>query len=237
MPETVEETPIEETAETTPAIHPEIPPEIPHGYMQNAQGHLIPESKVRDQHKLTDQTVKKIFDYADELSQQIARFKGHTYDDLAALTDLLREKYGAEKYGAEKYRTGAGGAKGNMSFTSFDGRMKVVVAVADHLDFGPELKVAKELLDEFLADEAKTASDAIRSVIHQVFAVDKPGRVNREALFALRQIEVDDARWQKAMEAISDSIRIAGSKTYIRIYARDTAEGRFRQVPLSLAAV
>ncbi len=227
MPET-----IEETADTIPALHPEMPPEIPHGYMMNGKGHLIPESKVRDQHKLMDQTVRKIFDYADDLSAQIARFKGHTYDDLAALTDLLREKYGADKGGAHK-----GTGKGNMSFTSFDGRMKVVVAVSDHLDYGPELQVAKELLDDFLADEAKTASDAIRAVINQVFNVEKPGRVNREALFALRQIEVDDDRWQRAMEAISDSIRIAGSKTYIRIYARDTAEGRFRQVPLSLAAV
>lgn len=197
------------------------------GYMKDHKGRLIPEKDVKESIKLKDQMVLKIFDFADELSAQIRRFKGHTYDDIGALMDLLREKYDA----APK------DGKGNMTFTSFDGTKRVSIAVSDYIDYGPELEIARELLVDFIKDEAETASDILISIIERAFNMDKPGKVNREALFSLRTIENDDPRWQQAMEAITDSIRMNGSKAYIRIYKRDTPEGKWQQIPLSLAAV
>jgi hypothetical protein len=38
------------------------------------------------------------------------------------------------------------------------------------------------------------------------------------------------------MQAITDSIQVAGSKEYLRIYER-TNEGEYRQVPLDVAAL
>lgn len=98
-------------------------------YMVDAKGSLVPLELVKPADKLMDETVRKVMDFSRELSAQIARFKGHTFDDLASLQSLLEQEYGAR----------AGGAKGNVSFVSFDGTMKVQVQIADKLDFGPEL--------------------------------------------------------------------------------------------------
>ncbi|MBE0529505.1 MAG: DUF3164 family protein [Rhodospirillales bacterium] len=197
------------------------------GYMQDAKGRLVPEHLVKEIDKLQDQLVKKCLGYADELSAQIARFKGHTFDDVAAFMDLLGEKYGQSK----------GGRKGNVTFTSFDGCAKVQVAVQDHIDFGPELQVAKGRIDECIEEWAADSRDEIRALVNHAFEVDKPGQVNREALFALRKIDIDDERWRSAMAAITDSIRVTGSKTYVRFYRRATPEDRWQAVTIDLAAV
>lgn len=200
--------------------------DIPAGYLRDAKGRLVPEQMVRPTDKLQDQLVTKMMAHADELSARIARFKAHCFDDVGTFVDLLAEQYGATR----------GGAKGNMSFNSFDGRLKVVIAVAEHLTFGPELQVAKGLVDECIAEWAKGANDQIKVLVQHAFQTDQEGRVSREAIFALRRIEIEDERWQRAMVAIGDSVRIEGSKTYLRFYRRDRPEESWRPVTIALAA-
>jgi len=200
---------------------------IPEGYMQDAKGRLWPEGTIKETIKLEDQLVKKIMGYADELSAQIARFKGHTFDDVAAFMDLLAEKYDTQK----------GGKKGNVSFTSFDGLTQVRVQVQDYITFSSELQIAKDLIDECINKWAEGSRDEIRAMVNLAFNVDKEGQVNRAALFGLRTLSIEHEKWKKAMDAINNSIRVAGSKTYIRFYRRKTAEDRWKAIPIDLAAV
>lgn len=199
---------------------------IPEGYWRDAKGRLVPEGLIKDTDKLEDQLVKKMMAYADELSAQIGRFKGHCYDDVGSFMALLAEKYGASK----------GGPKGNVTFSSYDGRLKVQVAVADHLTFGPELQVAKELIDECVSEWAADARPEIRALVDHAFRTDREGQVSREGIFALRRIEIQDERWQTAMQAIGDSIRVLGSKSYIRFYRRPDPQAKWEAVTIDLAA-
>jgi len=201
--------------------------QIPEGYMQDAKGRLWPVDTVKETDKLEDQLVEKIMGYAAELSAQITRFKGHTYEDIAAFMDLLAEKYDTKK----------GGKKGNVSFTSFDGLTQVRVQVQDYLTFGPELQIAKDLIDECINEWSEGSRDEIRAIVNNAFNVEKTGQVNREALFRLRKINIEHEKWQKAMEAINDSIRVAGSKTYFRFYRRNSTDEGFKAIPIDLAAV
>ena len=200
---------------------------IPPGYMADAKGRLVPVDQVKSQHKLEDQLVAKILGYAEDLSAQIARFKGHCFDDVGAFLQLLGERYGATR----------GGRKGNMMFTSYDGLTRVTVQVADHLSFGPELQVAKELIDGCIAEWSEGARGEIRALVNHAFAVDKQGQVSRDAIFALRRVQIDDARWQRAMDAIADSIRVTGSKTYIRFHRRPDPTAKWQAVSIDLASV
>ncbi|WP_255448630.1 DUF3164 family protein [Telmatospirillum sp. J64-1] len=52
----------------------------------------------------------------------------------------------------------------------------------------------------------------------------------------MRRIDIQDRRWQQAMTAITDSIRIAGSKTYVRFYRRTDPQARWEPVTIDLAA-
>nr|WP_281500656.1 DUF3164 family protein [Kordiimonas marina] len=194
--------------------------------MVDPKGRPIPVDNISPKDKLVDQAVRKIICYAGELSDQIGRFKGHTFDDIGALMDVLREEYGAP----------VGGKKGNVTFTSFDGLLKVAVQVQDHIAFGPELQIAKELIDQCINDWSADASDKIRALVNHAFDVDRPGNVNREALFALRKIEIDDDRWRKAQQAITDSIRVEGSKSYCRFYHRADIDAPWQAIKVDLAA-
>ena len=65
----------------------------------------------------------------------------------------------------------------------------------------------------------------------------KPGKVNREALFSLRRIEIDDDRWRNAVQAINDSIQVVGSKSYVRIYQRKTVEDKWEAISIDMASL
>lgn len=197
-------------------------------YMQDAKGALVPLGVVKPIDKLMDETVRKMIAFARELSDEIARFKGHCFEDLGSFQALIAQEYGAEP---------RGGPKGNVTLTSFDGCMKVQFQVADLIEFGPELQAAKKLVDNCLSDWTAGSGDELRAVVNRAFSVDKEGKINRAELFMLLRVAIDDARWQAAMTAIRDSIRVIGSKTYIRFYERDTPDAGWRSVTIDLAAV
>ena len=199
---------------------------VPNGYLRDSKGRLVPERLVKPIELLEDQTVRKIMGYADELSQQIARFKAHTFDVIGAFLSLIKEKYQAER----------GGSKGNMTFTSFDGTFQVKIAVADTMTFGAELQIAKTLIDECIRDWSEDSNDHVKMLVQHAFRVDKEGQVSREAIFALRRVDINDERWRRAMDAINDSIRVVGSKTYVRFYRRPDPTAAWEQVTIDLAA-
>lgn len=197
-----------------------------HEYAIDPRGALMPLATVRPMDLLQDEAVRKIIAHAVDLEAQIQRFKGHVYDDIGSLQALV----------AQEYKAKLGGAKGNLSLTSIDGTLRVTLQVADHLEFGPELQAAKALVDECLTEWSAASSDELRAVINRAFAVDKEGKIDRAAIYLLLRVEIEDARWQRAMDAIRDSIRVVGSKTYVRFHRRDTADGAWRPIVIDLAA-
>lgn len=194
-------------------------------YMHDARGNLVPLENIKPADKLQDDTVRKVMAHARELSARIARFKGHTFDDLGAFEALLAQEYGAK----------VGGVKGNKTFMTFDGLMKIQVQVQDYIDFGPQLQVAKSLIDECLREWTADSRSEIRAIVTRAFNVDKTGQINRSEIFALLRHDIEDERWAKAMAAIRDAMRVVGSKTYVRCYERDSQDAEWRPVTIDLA--
>jgi hypothetical protein len=194
-------------------------------FMGDGKGGLTPVDLIKPQHLLEDQTVRKIVGFAAALSAQVARFKEHTFDDLGAFEALL----------AEEYDTKVGGQKGNKTLQSVDGLFKVQVQVADHIDFGPELQIAKALVDECLTEWAADARAEIRAIVTRAFNTDKAGQINRSEIFMLLRLDIADDRWTRAMKAIRDAMRIVGSKTYIRCYRRDRFDAPWQAITIDLA--
>ncbi len=200
---------------------------IPDGYMLDPKGRLVPASMVKEHEQLEDDVVRKVLGYADELSAQIGRFKGHTFDDVATFLDLLAEKYGAPKRGVS--------GKGNTTLSTYDGQARIQIQVQDHLSFGPGLQTAKTLIDECLRAWSADARPELRAIVTEAFRTDKEGQVSREALFSLLRMEIEDEGWQRAMAALRDSIRVEGSKTYIRLQ-RKGPDGKWTTVSIDLAS-
>ena len=191
----------------------------------DTRGAFLPEETIKAVDKIEDETVRKCMAYAEDLSAQIARFKGHTMEDIGDFLAILAQEYG----------TSRGGQKGNVTLTSYDGLLKVQVQQADLIEFGAQLQTAKTLIDEYLRERTADAHPEIQAIINRAFDVDKAGKIRREELFRLRRLEIEDPRWREAMRAITDAIRIVGSKEYVRFYKRDRPDGAWKAVTIDLA--
>ena len=196
-------------------------------YMRDAKGSLVPLELVKPADKLEDETVRKVIGHAFDLSDRITRFRGHTMTDLGEFDALLAQEYKVKK----------GGKKGNRTYQTFDGLQKVVVQVQDTVDFGPQLQQAKNLLDECMNEWAADARPEIQAIITRAFNTDKEGKVNRSEIFMLLRLDINDARWQEAMRAIREAMRVSCSKEYVRFYTRNNAEDPWQAISINIAAV
>lgn len=198
------------------------------GFMENDKGHLVPIGQIAAADLLEDQLVKKVFAYAADLAAQIGRFKGHTFDDCATFLDLLSEEHGITKRGLK--------GKGNVTFSSFNGKLRVQIQVQDQLYFGPGLQVAKTAIDECLRSWSADARTELQAVITETFKTDKEGQVSRAGVFSLLRMQIADEKWQAAMKVLRESIRTMGSKTYIRIQYRRDSDGGWNTLAIDLAS-
>lgn len=198
---------------------------VPAGYMEDAVGRLWPVESVKPVDAARNDLVMELVTRALGLASLLANFKAAALDDIQAFVDLSMEKYGAT----------LGGTKGNVCLISFDGRYKIERAIDEFIRFDERIHAAKSLIDDCLKRWSDGTSPELRSIVNDAFQVDKAGRINTRRILALRRINIDDEEWQRAMQAISDSVQVISSKTYIRFYERQ-ADGSYQQMNLSIAA-
>jgi hypothetical protein len=199
---------------------------IPAGYRADANGRLVPESMIKPIDLTRDQLVSELARKALDMSNLIAQFKAGVFADINAFVDLSGEQYGVA----------LGGKKGNLSLYTYDGRFKVQVAVAEHLVFDERLQAAKHLIDECIVAWSADSRDEIKVLVQSAFDTDKEGKINTGRVLGLRRLDIKDEKWQRAMNAIGESLQVVGSKSYVRFYER-VGEDEYKPIRLDIAAV
>ncbi len=199
--------------------------QIPEGYRQDAQKRLVLESMIKPIDLERDRLVRQLVDRASELNSELADFKAMAFGDIEAFVDLSAEQYNAK----------LGGKKGNVSLMSFDGRFKVQRAIQESIQFDERLQAARALIDECLIEWTVGARPEVVTLVNDAFRVDQNGEIRTARVLALRRLEIQDERWQRAMLAIAEACQVIGSKAYIRIYERVGDTDQFRPISLNLA--
>lgn len=202
---------------TAPIHHP--------GYMQNAIGHLVSIDMIKPIDIERDKLVHEIVDKARVLNAHIRDFKTAVVGDINAFVQLSAEEYGVQ----------IGGNKGNIALVSFNGRYKILRAISESIRFDERLQAAKALIDECITAWSQGSRSEIKVLVNDSFKVDQQGKINTGRVLALRRLEISDPRWQMAMKAISESVLVVDSKSYIRVYERD-AKGEYQQIALDVSA-
>ncbi len=201
--------------------------QIPEGYMEDARGHLVPESMVKDIDKIRDELVKALVAKAKDVKAMLQVFKQSAFENIELFIELS----------ASQYDTSLGGNKGNVTLMSFDGRYRVMRAVAESFVFDERLQVAKDLIDQCLNEWTASSGPELKALVNDAFSVDRAGNVNAKRILSLRKFNIEDERWLRAMAAINDSLTVAGSREYVRIYERVQDTDRWEQIPLDVAGV
>ena len=200
---------------------------IPAGYWRDGEGRLIPENMVKPIDKARDDLVRELVGKAKAASAILADFKTKAFGDIGAFVEMSGEQYGVK----------LGGVKGNVTLLSFDGRFKIVRQIQEHLVFDERLQAAKQLIDECIQTWTEGSSDEIKALINDAFQVNKEGKINTARVLGLKRLNINDEKWLRAMQAIADSVQVAGSKPYIRIYERVGDTDQYQPISLDVAAV
>ncbi|STZ74805.1 DUF3164 family protein [Bergeriella denitrificans] len=195
-------------------------------YRQDAKGNLIPLANIKETDLLRDELVMEIVGKAQAVQANIADFKQQAMDDIAAFAQLS----------ADRYDVKLGGKKGNISLHSFDGQYRVNLAIQDTLVFDEGLLAAKALIDECINEWTEGSRSELKTLINAAFQVDKEGNLSTARVLGLRRLDIEDHKWQKAMEALSDSLQVHTSKPFVRVYKRDEA-GAYQLMNLDIAKV
>lgn len=200
---------------------------VPAGYWKDANGSLVPVSKIKDIDKRRHQCVSGLAEAAKKASSDLLSFK------LIAMQSVQE----FVEYSLAQYEVKRGGKKGNITLVSFDGRYKIVRAMQDAITFDERLQAAKALVDECVKAWSKGSNDNIKVLVNDAFQVDKKGTVNVARILNLRTLKIDDEKWQRAMTAIGDSMKVASTKPYIRFYEMDERAGDYVPISLDVAAL
>ena len=195
-------------------------------FMADAQGRMVPVEMVKEIDKLRDQTVRGIVERTFAARDALAEFKRGAWEDIQSFLDISAEQHGAK----------FGGKKGNISLTTYDGRYKLLVAVNDTLQFNEKLQVAKTLIDNCITRWSEGSRPEIKTLVDDAFQVDKQGNINKGRILGLRRLAIADPEWAEAMQAITDSMQVVSSKTYMRFYERNE-QGEYVNIPLDVAAL
>ena len=198
---------------------------VPDGFMQDSRGRMVPEANVRPSDKLQDELVRRLHREAEPVRQFMMDFKRLCFTEIHAFLDLV----------AEQYSTKIGSDKGNVTLTSYDGTLRVTVAVGNVISFGPEIKPAKTLVDNCLSRWSEGANANLKAVVLDAFDVDRQGSMNVGKILALRRLDIDDDEWKRAMLAISDSVRVDVTKDYVRLHRRPSPDAKWELVTFDLS--
>lgn len=200
---------------------------IPSGYWKDANGSLVPVGKIKEIDKKRTQCVTELAEAAKKASAQLIAFKLTAMNAVQEFVDASLALYQVKQ----------GGKKGNITLITFDGRYKIVRSMQDAVTFDERLQAAKALIDECVKAWSKGSNDNIKVLINNAFQVDKQGSVNTARILNLRTLKIDDEKWLRAMQAISDSMKVASTKPYIRFYELDERSGDYVPISLDVAAL
>lgn len=200
--------------------------DVPSGYMRDALGRLVPESIVSDKDKMEDELVRELVSKAQAVQQSIKEFRTYAFQNVDAFIAVVADKFGAT----------LGGRKGNVQLDTFDRELRIQVQVSERVAFGEEIEAARALIEACLQDWTKGSPDELKALIQEAFQKDKAGALNAGRILSLRNLDIKEPRWIKAMQAINEALQVSSSKRLIRLYQRN-AEGKYDSITLDMSSL
>ena len=155
---------------------------IPDGYLEDAQGRLVPVGSIRPIDLARDDLVREKIAKIKAMQQELRDLKYELLGDIEAFVSMS----------AERYDVSIGGKKGNVTLASYDGRYTLKRQISENLTFDEGLQAAKAIIDDCLRAWTKDSAEEIRTLVDFAFQVDKEGCLNTGRILALRRLDIKD---------------------------------------------
>lgn len=177
--------------------------------------------------KFLDTTFSKMF----ELSQAQLAFKSEAVKLGLEVHDKMYEAYGREKReGIDHY-----------SLVSSDGLRKVTIERKHICAYDETVEVGIQLVRDVLRDKFAERSKKAYRMLESVLMKNKKGDYDEAMVAKLRKHaeEVDnDPRFIEALDIIGKAYKPTGtSQLYLRAYRKETADGRWIDIPMNWSSM
>jgi len=193
-------------------------------YWRNAEGELIPQSRIFSHEKKSDRLVEKIHNRVERLHEKIVSEKQKIADGINTYLDEISKENNAGEF------------EGNTTLYNFDKTKQIEVKISKHFVADERLNIAKAKIDQCIQKWSSGANDNIIALVNKAFKVDRKGNVDVHQLKSLRELKIKDKEWKEAMTLIEDSIKVDVTKTYFNFRARNE-DGKLQSIPLNFSAL
>lgn len=188
--------------------------------------------------KIPYNRVNKVERLHERLSAKVAKEAIAVHNKLVALNDLLSEasQQAYDAYMQSKEITKK--SKGNFLWYNFDRSIKIEVNVNEPIVFDSlTITAAKEKLDEFLDNQLESKNSFVKSMVIEAFETSK-GSLDTKKILSLTKHKdrINAPIFTEAVDLINQAIRRPKSKTYRRVWLKDT-EGKYQIVELNLSSL
>ena len=191
--------------------------------LTDAQGREFPVKVLHTEIVEKDAAVKKAMDCALKLQERI-------------ISDKQKLIQTIEKYLNDAARRNNLEWKGNALLISFDEKYRVEMRFREKIQFGIELQLAKQKIDECIKAWSADSNDNLKAIVNDAFQLDKNGQLARYRIFSLRRFKIKDPVWKEAMELIDKAILVTSTKQYISFAVRDEA-GNYNRIVLNFSTL
>jgi hypothetical protein len=198
-------------------------------YLKNARGGLDPECIIPAIDLLRDETVEEVMREAFQLQRLVQFKRDELFERVSAFLEVSKQEHDANY----------GGAKGNVTLTSYDGLLQVKISIGEHRTFNEKIQTAKSLIDEYLGEitAGGDVSADIKVIILEFFNVGKHGKVDLNLLNRMKRWEITHPKWKAGIDAIDKAVDVIGKSKYIRFYHRATTEDKFEMLNMDFSKV
>lgn len=128
--------------------------------------------------------------------------------------------------------------KGNFTWYNFDGSIKIEVSINENIEFdGLLIEKCKQKLLELVGDSINSDKAFIKELVQSAFQTSR-GKLDTKKIMSLKKYtsKITDKRYAEAMKYLDDSIRRPDSKTYFRVWVRDS-NGQYNNIDLNFSSV
>jgi hypothetical protein len=194
--------------------------------LKNNRGNVIPVENIRTDLIKKHLLVNDIFDIANALQDRMEKEKAKIYKKIQAYEKWIAKKNGVEDAAFE-----------NLNLSNYDGSICISIYNNSVVEFDEKIQLAKQKIDKCISRWGAGAPGEIKILIDKFFKVGKKGLLNKQAIFSLFQLKIEDPEWLDAMKIIQDSITDSAKKEYLVIKHRNTNKDEWQNLNLNFSSL
>jgi hypothetical protein len=129
--------------------------------------------------------------------------------------------------------------KGNFTWFNFNRTIKIEVAISERIEFD-ELTIiaAKNKLDQFLDINITSTNEFVKQLVMDAFETKRNKQLDVKKVLGLtsHKQRINDPLFSEAVDLITSAIRRPESKTYFRIWLKDS-DGKYNNIDMNLSSI